>query len=84
MPTIHHFEIPADDIDRAQKFYKDVFGWNMQKWVNHENSEKDYWMFETRDENENKGLSGGMIKRPAPEHTMTNYITVSSIEDYLS
>ncbi len=27
MPTIGHFEIPADDTGRAQKFYKDIFGW---------------------------------------------------------
>jgi predicted enzyme related to lactoylglutathione lyase len=40
MPTINHFEIPADDIDRAQRFYKDVFGWIMQKTSNPENPEK--------------------------------------------
>ena len=43
MPIIQHFEMPADDVDRAQKFYKDVFGWDMQKWSNPENPEKDYW-----------------------------------------
>ena len=31
MPTVNHFEIPADDVNRVQKFYKEVFGWNMQK-----------------------------------------------------
>ncbi len=25
-----HFEIPAQDTARAQKFYKDVFGWNYE------------------------------------------------------
>lgn len=84
MPTIHHFEIPADDIERAHKFYKDVFGWSMQKWSNPEKSDHDYWYFETQDENGTKGLSGGMMKRQAPEHTLTNYITVQSIDDYLS
>jgi uncharacterized protein len=43
MPTINHFEIPADDINRAQKFYKDIFGWSMRKTSNPENPEKDYW-----------------------------------------
>lgn len=26
LPTVQHFEIPADDIERRQKFYKEVFG----------------------------------------------------------
>ena len=31
MPTIEYFKIPADDVERAQKFYKDVFDWTMKK-----------------------------------------------------
>jgi predicted enzyme related to lactoylglutathione lyase len=31
MPTIVHFEIPADDIERARKFYTDLFGWKIEK-----------------------------------------------------
>jgi uncharacterized protein len=84
MPIIQHFEMPADDVDRAQKFYKDVFGWNMQKWSNPENHDKDYYYFETKDENGNTGIGGGMMKRQSPQHTVTNYITVSSIEEYAS
>lgn len=29
MDKVVHFEIPADDMDRAQKFYKTVFGWHI-------------------------------------------------------
>lgn len=32
MTTIVHFEIPADDIDRARKFYSELFGWKIEKW----------------------------------------------------
>jgi predicted enzyme related to lactoylglutathione lyase len=32
MPTIVHFEIPADDIERSKKFYTDLFGWKIEKW----------------------------------------------------
>ena len=84
MPTVQHFEIPAYDIYRAQEFYKKVFGWNMRKMNNLENPNNDYWHFDTQDNDGNKGLSGGMMKRQAPEHTVTNYITVSSIEQYQS
>jgi predicted enzyme related to lactoylglutathione lyase len=31
MPTIVHFEIPTDDIERARKFYTDLFGWKIEK-----------------------------------------------------
>jgi membrane protein DedA with SNARE-associated domain len=27
--AIVHFEIPADDVARAQKFYKQAFGWKI-------------------------------------------------------
>ncbi len=84
MPTVQYFEIPADDMERAQKFYKQVFGWNMQKWDNRDNPEQEYYMFETRDEKGNPGLGGGMIKRQSPQHTITNYITVPSIDEYTS
>ena len=40
MPTIEYFQIPADDINRAQELYKKVFGWEMQKWNNPEKPEQ--------------------------------------------
>ena len=82
MPTVQHFEIPADDVERGQKFYKDVFGWNMEKAISGGNPDQDYWMFQTQDEKGNRGISGGMMKRQSPDHKVTNYITVSSIDDY--
>ena len=84
MPTVQHFEIPADDIERAIKFYKGVFDWTMQKLSNPEDSSKDYWFFDTKDENGNKGIGGGLMKRQASEHSVTNYITVPSVDDYAS
>ncbi|WP_458743832.1 VOC family protein [Candidatus Nitrosocosmicus sp. T] len=84
MPTVQHFEIPADDVERASKFYTVVFEWNMQKLANPEDPSKDYWFFDTKDENGNKGIGGGLMKRQAPEHSVTNYITVPSVDDYAS
>jgi uncharacterized protein len=84
MPTVQHFEIPADDVERAIKFYKGVFDWTIQKLANPEDPSKDYWFFDTKDENGNKGIGGGLMKRPAPEHSVTNYITVLSVDDYAS
>jgi predicted enzyme related to lactoylglutathione lyase len=31
MPTIVHFEIPADDVERSKKFYSNLFGWKIDK-----------------------------------------------------
>jgi predicted enzyme related to lactoylglutathione lyase len=84
MPTVQHFEIPADEVERASKFYTGVFEWKMQKLANPEDPSKDYWFFDTKDENGNKGIGGGLMKRQAPEHSVTNYITVPSIDDYAS
>ena len=39
MPTIVHFEIPADDVERAKKFYSDLFGWRMERWPGTEGKE---------------------------------------------
>ena len=74
MPTLVHFEIPADDIDRARKFYSELFGWE----INHI-PEMDYWLITTSGE---KAIGGGMMKRMNPEQSITNYIDVPSVDDY--
>lgn len=95
MPTIVHFEIPANDIGRAKKFYNDLFGWKIEKWPGTEyNSSQltspvtgqsiEYWMVITTDDKGNKALGGGMMKRQMPEHQVTNYIGVESIDEYSS
>ncbi len=42
MPTMRHFEMPANDVERAIKFYKEVFDWTMQKLSNLEDPSKDF------------------------------------------
>ena len=95
MPTIVHFEIPADDIERAKKFYNELFGWKIEKWSGTEDNSSqltspvtgqsiEYWMVITTDDKGNKALGGGMMKRQMPEHQVTNYIGVESIDEYSS
>ncbi len=95
MPTILHFEIPANDIGRAKKFYNDLFGWKIEKWPGTEDNSSqltspvtgqsiEYWMVITTDDKGNKALGGGMMKRQMPEHQVTNYIGVESIDEYSS
>ena len=68
-----HFEIHADDLDRAQKFYSSVFGWTFQKWENKAAGATDYYMVMTgpadsvgSDGKPWPGINGGMFKRMGP------------------
>jgi uncharacterized protein len=64
MDKVVHFEMPADDIERAQKFYKETFGWDIQKV-----GEMPYWLIKTVEVDEKMtpkelgAINGGMLKR---------------------
>ena len=61
MGRVTHFEIHADDPARAAKFYSDVFGWDVQKWV----GPVDYWLVTTGPDDA-PGINGAITKREAP------------------
>ena len=76
MPRPIHFEIPADDMDRAIQFYRDVFGWKIEKW----DGPMPYWMITTGNDGE-PGINGGLMPRPQPNAPPVNTIGVSSLEE---
>jgi hypothetical protein len=86
IPTIVHFEIPADDVERARKFYTTLFGWKIEKIeVKKDGDIMNYWMISTssiEDSNEKSSIDGGLIKRQHPQQPNLNYISVSSIDEY--
>ena len=93
MPTIVHFEIPADDVERAKKFYSDLFGWKMEKWPGTDDgkesssstSNMEYWIISTTDDKGNKAsIDGGMMRRQDQHQHITNFIDVSSVDEYSS
>jgi predicted enzyme related to lactoylglutathione lyase len=45
MPTIVHFEIPSDNVEKTRKFYGELFGWNIEKWTGAESMPErmEYW-----------------------------------------
>lgn len=58
-----HFEIQAEDPERAAQFYRDIFGWKIDKWPG---LDWDYWAVMTADMNSTEpGINGGLLKRPA-------------------
>jgi hypothetical protein len=83
--TIVHFEIPADDPERATKFYRELFGWEIQKWASAEAPE--YWMVSTvpidgTGRPTRPGVNGGLMRRQHPGHAPVNYISVESLDEY--
>ena len=77
MPRIVHFEVPADDPNRAQDFYKHTFGWKFDKW----DGPMEYWMIKTGEEG-SAGINGGLSKRMPGHSGMTNVIDVPSVDEY--
>lgn len=64
MQRIVHFEIHAENPQRAVKFYENVFDWHFQKWE----GPQDYWLITTGPDDA-PGINGGLMYRqgPAPE-----------------
>jgi predicted enzyme related to lactoylglutathione lyase len=89
MPTIVHFEIPANDVERAKKFYSNLFGWKMEKWPEADgkdsSSDMEYWVISTTDDKGNKAsIGGGMMRRQDQHQQITNFIDVNSVDEYSS
>ena len=80
MPTLVHFEIPTDELERAKKFYTELFGWKFEKWQ----GPMEYWLITTKDGMGKDGVPGGLMKRQNPQQTITNYIDVPSVDEYLT
>jgi uncharacterized protein len=58
MGRVVHFEIGADDPERAIKFYQEVFGWEIKKW----DGPLEYWLVMTGPKDE-PGIDGAIMKR---------------------
>ncbi|MCH9657820.1 VOC family protein [archaeon] len=79
-----HFEIPYDNQDRAQKFYQDVFGWQINKFP-----DMDYHIAITGPSDE-KGrpseaghVNGGLLpKDPTGSHPVI-VMDVTDIEEHI-
>ena len=82
MPRVIHFEIVADKPERAMKFYKEVFGWEFNKW----NGPQDYWLVKTGEDSQ-PGINGGLTPKMNQQSSdrsgrVTNTIDVPSIDDF--
>jgi predicted enzyme related to lactoylglutathione lyase len=71
---ICHFEIPVDELERAKKFYQDIFGWQIT-----DTGQGEYHLIQTGEGE----LGGGMMKRVVREQQPVLYILVESVDEYL-
>ncbi|HWC70492.1 MAG TPA: VOC family protein [Actinomycetota bacterium] len=68
MRKVVHFEIPADDVERAKDFYGSIFGWQLQTMPMGDGSEYTIVMTTPVDEQtqlptELGAINGGMVQR---------------------
>ena len=75
MPRVVHFEISADDPQRAIAFYTNVFGWNIQKWA----GSQEYWLVNTGGQDK-PGINGGLFVRKGPVGYVNTIDVVSADE----
>ena len=82
MPNaIMHFEIPADDVERAKGFYTKLFGWKFESYPTGP-GEDEYFMVMAKDGED--GINGGLMKRKMPGQPFANYVTVPSVDAALA
>jgi predicted enzyme related to lactoylglutathione lyase len=76
MPRVVHFELSAENPERAVKFYTDVFGWEIKKW----DGPHEYWLVTTGTPEE-LGINGGIMRRQGTVGSV-NTVGVSNVEDF--
>ncbi len=80
-----HFEIPADDEDRARDFYRQAFGWDVQPMP-----EMQYTILSTTETDEQGlpkdpgAINGGMMKRQPPCTSPVITVDVDDIDAALA
>jgi len=71
--SIVWFEIPANNLERARKFYGALFGWKIEAFP----GMPDYWHIDTGGADDTP--DGGMLPRKHSTQPITNYVNVESV-----
>jgi predicted enzyme related to lactoylglutathione lyase len=78
MPLPVHFEIFADDPERAITFYTTVFGWTIE-----ESGGERYWLINTDESAEEPGITGGLTERLDPLDSTVVTFAVPSLDGFV-
>lgn len=80
MPRVIHFEIQADNPDRAIAFYSTLLGWEFKKWE----GPMPYWLITTGPAS-TPGIDGGLLPRrgdpPVPGQSVNAFVCTVDIEN---
>lgn len=72
-----HFEVQAEDVNRAKKFYESALGWKIEK-NSMPDVKMDYWMIMT---GEGPGINGGLYKRADSPHKLMTFDCTILVDD---
>jgi predicted enzyme related to lactoylglutathione lyase len=78
MGRVVHFEITADDVARAKKFYE-IFGW---KIADSGMPGADYWLADTGPEDD-MGINGAIMPRKYKPQPVIHWVSVDDIDDMI-
>ena len=76
MSRVVHFELAADDPERASRFYSAVLGWQIDKW----DGPQDYWLATTGDAAQ-PGIDGAIMRRAPQMPSVINTVDVASVDE---
>ena len=74
MNRITHFEFATGDLEKTAAFYREVFGWHIQKWE----GPVEYWLVGTGDDS-SPGIDGGLMVTGAEMRGTINTVEVADI-----
>ena len=72
---IIHFEMNVKNPEKAIQFYKNIFGWKIEKWE----GPMEYWLIMTGDEKE-PGIDGGLGREEEGFPNVVNTIGITDID----
>lgn len=78
MPRVVHFEIAANDPDKAADFFQKVFDWKIVKWK----GPQEYWLVETGEEG-SPGINGGLFRPNEIFSGTVNTVDVPDVDEYI-
>lgn len=83
MGRVIHFEIHVNDMERAKRFYGEVFGWTFQDWSEYAGTP--YFGAVTGSDNE-PGINGALMQRqsapPETNQSLNAYVCTLGVGDY--
>ena len=75
MNRFTHFELATNDLEKTAQFYRNVFGWKIDKWE----GPIEYWLVSTGDAS-TPGINGGLMHTDEHFKGTVNTVEVDDID----